>query len=129
MFRLMGIDRKDASARAEVLLRNFRFFGAPVGLFVTVDRIVDRNGWGHVGMFIQSLCLLAEEAGLATCLQEAWANWSQLLAKELSIPASEVLWCGIALGYADTTDPVNSLKSERLPLSEFVTFKGPSSKL
>ena len=129
MYKLMGVDRKDPASRLQALMKNFSFFGAPVGLFITVDRICDRNGWGHVGMFIQSLCLLAEEAGLATCLQEAWANWSKLVSNQLQIPDSEILWCGIALGYADLNDPVNTLQSDRLSLSEFVTFIGPSSKL
>ena len=30
--------------------------------------------WSDLGMFLQTFMLLAEEAGLSTCAQEAWAN-------------------------------------------------------
>lgn len=124
MYELMGVDRHDREARMEALLRNFDFFGAPVGLFITVDRIVDRNGWGHVGHFLQNVCLLAEERGMATCLQEAWAAHSTLIKTELGIPESEILWCGVALGYPDKSAAVNKLRSERRPLHEFARFFG-----
>jgi nitroreductase len=127
MYKLMGVGWKDRAARMEAMLSNYRFFGAPVGLFITVDRIVDRNGWGHVGMFIQNICLLATAYGLATCLQEAWANYAQVVTSFLGVPSSEVLWCGIALGYADPQEPINTLRTERRPLSEFVQYFGPAA--
>ena len=77
MYNLMGIARDDKMGRLKAMQDNFEFFQAPVGIIITVDRFVDRNGWGHVGMFLQSLCLLAVEAGLATCLQEAWSQFHQ----------------------------------------------------
>jgi len=124
MWALQGVDRKDAAARARALLQNYEFFGAPVGMIVTVDRSVDRNGWGHVGMLLQSLCLLAEERGLATCLQEAWGNLGNVVYSALGIPESEIIWCGVALGYADPSSSVNRLRTEREPLSEFTKFRG-----
>ena len=45
MYKLMGIERDDQMGRLNALKENFNFFGAPVGIIVTVDRIVDRNGW------------------------------------------------------------------------------------
>ena len=60
MYRLMGVSYDDKKGRAEAMMKNFDFFGAPVGILVTVDRPVDVNGWGHVGSFLQTICLLAE---------------------------------------------------------------------
>ena len=71
MYSLMGVDRKDRPGRSRAMAKNWDFFGAPVGLIVTVERSCDRNGWGHVGCLLQTICLLAEERGLSTCLQEA----------------------------------------------------------
>ncbi|GBG26073.1 Nitroreductase family protein [Hondaea fermentalgiana] len=122
MYELMGIARDDKAGRAEAMLKNYDFFGAPVGLIVTVDRVCDRNGWGHVGMFLQTLCLLACDFGLETCLQEAWSSIHQTIYKQLNIPDSEMLWCGVALGYADWSAKVNDLESEREPVEKFATF-------
>src|SRR5690554_7618363 len=38
MYGQLGIPREDKAARFEWFKRNFEFFGAPVGLFCTVDR-------------------------------------------------------------------------------------------
>jgi nitroreductase len=132
MYDLMGIDRKDHAARTEAMFRNYLFFDAPVGLIITVDRIVDRNGWGHVGMFIMSFCLLAEEAGLSTCLLESWGGAQKYLRQLLTIPDTQIIWCGIAVGYPDLTKPVNKVISTRIPLNSFAKFHGcetPTAKL
>ena len=109
----------DHAARADASLRNFDCFGAPCALFISVDSIVDRNGWAHVGMFVQSLLLAAHARGLATCPQEAWSSWPKLVAEHIGLPDDEVLWCAVAIGYADESDPVNSLKTERESVEVF----------
>lgn len=122
MYELMGVDRKDKQARTEAMMKNFTFFDAPVGMFISLDRCFDRNQWGHVGMFAQSLCLLAVEAGLGTCMQEAWVMHHEQVAKTIDLPESQILWMGLALGYPDPDAPVNTLQSERASLDEFVKF-------
>ena len=124
MYKLMGIERKDRVGRIKAMAENWDFFGAPVGIIVTTDRVVDRNGWGHVGCLLQSICLLAEERGLSTCLQEAWGSFSGLTSRVLGIPDSEILWCGIAIGYEDTSAPVNTLRSKRDNIDSFTKFIG-----
>lgn len=99
-----------------------------MGIIVTVDRIVDKNGWGHVGGLLQTICLLAAERGMATCLQEAWGTIGAAVASELQVPDSEIVWCGIALGYADPSKPVNSLRADREPLEKVSHFSGFGSK-
>jgi hypothetical protein len=37
-------------------------------------------------------------------------------------PDNEMLFCGVAVGFADTDAPVNNLRSERMGLEEWVTF-------
>eukprot|EP00039_Didymoeca_costata_P009352 m.123677 g.123677 ORF g.123677 m.123677 type:complete len:123 (+) comp14451_c0_seq6:360-728(+) len=75
MYKLLGIHKEDTTGRRNWERENLKFFGAPIGLIITIDRIFDKNGWGHVGMFLQTLCLAAEAEGLATCLEEMWGMW------------------------------------------------------
>ena len=113
MYGALEIGKEDVEGRLNQLKQNFSFFGAPVGMLVTVEKEVDLNGWGHVGHFIQNICLAAVDAGLATCLQEAWAGLPKLIKKYTGYGDEEILWCGIALGYEDPDHPVNSFRTKR----------------
>eukprot|EP00929_Paragymnodinium_shiwhaense_P071555 TRINITY_DN36365_c0_g1_i1.p1 TRINITY_DN36365_c0_g1~~TRINITY_DN36365_c0_g1_i1.p1 ORF type:complete len:249 (-),score=55.03 TRINITY_DN36365_c0_g1_i1:254-1000(-) len=136
MYKLMGIDEKDRAATSEAMLRNWDFFGAPVAMIITVDREADKNAWGHVGMLLQTIMLLAHERSLGTCPQEAWGNLGNAVYEELGIPMDkEVVWCGLAMGLVDTSKPVNAPFTEREPVETFSKFHGfspapePTSKL
>jgi nitroreductase len=124
LYGAIGIPREDRPARLAQFARNFDGFGAPVMLFFSLDRIFDRPQWAHLGMFLQNLMLLAEERGLATCPQEAWASAHRTVAEHLGLPADRILYCGLALGYADREAPINRLRTERAPLEDFATFRG-----
>ena len=52
----------------------------------------------------------------------AWNNFWTITKDELNIPDTEYVVCGMSLGYAKEDEPVNTLISEREPLSSFVTF-------
>lgn len=124
MYSLMGIPREDKTARMQALTRNFQFFGAPVGIFMVIDRSMGHGQWAHMGMFMQSLALAAEEQGLATCMQEAWAMVRDTLHGHFELPDEELVYCGIALGYADPDAVVNSLRTARAPVDEFAVLQG-----
>jgi nitroreductase len=123
MYGTMGIPREDKMARLGFFSRNWEFFGAPVGLIITIDRQMQQGQWADVGMFLQSIMLLAREHGLHTCPQEAWAVWHRIIREYLSVPEEEMVFCGVALGYADEDHPVNTLTSDRAPLGEWVNFR------
>jgi len=124
LYAALGIPREAKAARLAQFARNYDFFGAPVGLFVSIDRLFDRPQWAHLGMFLQNLMLLAEERGLATCPQEAWAAVHATVAERLGLPDGRILYCGMALGYADEAAPINKWRTERAPLDDFATFRG-----
>ncbi len=124
MYALLGIPREDKPARLRRYRENFRFFGAPVSLFMVIDRRMGHGQWAHLGMFMQSIALAAIERGVASCMQEIWANHRLGLARHFALPETEMVYCGIALGYADETVAVNRLRSARAPVEEFATFKG-----
>jgi nitroreductase len=119
----MGIPREDKAARLNFFSRNWEFFGAPVGLIVTIDRQMQQGQWADVGMFLQSVMLLAREHGLDTCPQEAWAVWHRIIRAFLAVPDNEMVFCGMGIGYADRSHPVNALVSDRAPLAEFVILR------
>ena len=124
LYSAIAIPRDDRPARLAQFARNYDFFGAPVALFFSIDRLFDRPQWAHLGMFLQNLMLLAEERGLATCPQEAWAAVHSTVAANLALPAERILYCGMALGYADDEAAINGLRTERTPLDDFATFRG-----
>jgi nitroreductase len=122
MYALLGIPREDKAARLAHLARNFQFFDAPAAFFCFVDKIMGPPQWSDLGMFLQSFMLLAEEAGLSTCPQEAWANKAETVSSFLHPPSELTLFCGMAIGYANTQAPVNKLVTEREPLERWATF-------
>jgi len=124
MYAALGISREDKTARLEWLAQNFDFFGAPAGLFFILDCRMGSGQWAHLGMFIQTLMLLAHDRGLATCPQEAWARFRDSLATHFDLGEDEIIYCGMALGYADTIAPVNTWIPSRAPVESFARFEG-----
>jgi nitroreductase len=124
LYGAIGIPGEDRTKRLAQFARNFEAFGAPVLLLFSIDRIFDRPQWAHLGMFIQNLMLLAQERGLATCPQEAWAAVHEAVARHIELPPERILHCGMAMGYADPEAPINRLRTERESVEEFATFRG-----
>jgi nitroreductase len=124
MYALLGIGREDRPARIARLARNFYFFGAPVGMFFVIDRRLGRGQWAHLGMFMLSVALAACERGVASCFQETWAMARATLHRHFGLPGTDMIYCGMALGYADTGASVNTLRSRRAAVDEFASFRG-----
>jgi nitroreductase len=124
LYAAIAIPRGDRAARLAQFAKNFDLFGAPVGLFFSIPRHFGYPQWAHLGMFMQTVMLLAEERGLATCAQEAWALVHESVAGELGLPEDRWLYCGMAMGHADTAHPINGWRTERVPLVDFATFRG-----
>lgn len=124
LYAAIGIPRGDRPARLAQFARNFDLFGAPVGLFFSTQRGFGPPQWAHLGMFIQTVMLLAAERGLATCPQEAWALVHKSVGGFLGLPEERIFYCGMALGYADESHPINCWRTTREPLDAFATFSG-----
>jgi len=123
LYASLGLPREDKPARLRQFARNLEAFGAPVVLFFSIDRALGRSQWAHLGMFMQTIMLLAVEEGLDTCPQEAWSLFHSTVARFLSLPEERMFYCGMALGYADPDHPVNQWRTERAPLGEIATFQ------
>jgi nitroreductase len=124
MYALLGIPRSDRSARLTRFARNYELFGAPVAIFFIIDERMGHGQWAHLGMFMQSIALAAMERGVSTCMQESWATLRNTLRSHFALDPEEMVYCGMALGYADPNAAVNSLRSERASIEEFATFRG-----
>ena len=123
MYATMGIARENKAGRLQQFVRNWEFFGAPVGLIFSIDRQMQQGQWSDLGGFLQSIMLLVREYGLHSCAQEAWAPFHAVIRDYLDVPKEEMIFCGMAIGYADETAAVNRLESERAPIAEWCVVR------
>ena len=124
LYDSIGIARDDKPARWRQFLRNYDLFGAPVGLFFSIERSFDRPQWVHLGMFMQTIMLLAEERGFGTCAQESWAAVHGTVSEFLGLPGDRIFYAAIALGRRDGAHPVNKFRTSREPVAGFARFHG-----
>lgn len=122
MYETIGIARDDKAARLAQMAKNFEFFGAPAAFFCFIDTRMGPPQWSDLGMFLQTFMLAAVDAGLDTCPQEAWTNYTGAVTEFVGAGQELLLFCGMAIGYGDQDHPINALRSERLPVEEFATF-------
>lgn len=119
LYGLLGIGKADKDKMHLQHQRNFRFFDAPVGLMFTIDRVMGRGSLLDYGMFVQSLMISARARGLHTCPQAAWNGFASIILPHIGAGAQEMLVCGMALGYADPNEVVNTFVTPRIAVDEF----------
>jgi nitroreductase len=124
LYATIGISRDDKPARMRQFMRNATFFGAPVGLFFCIDRRLGPPQWSDLGMFMQTVMLLAVERGLDTCAQEFWVYYPKAIARTLALTDDLMVFAGMALGYRDTEAPINQLRTRREPFEAFAQMIG-----
>jgi nitroreductase len=124
MYGLLGIGKGDHEGTHQARLRNYEFFGAPVGMIFTLDEDLEIGSWLDLGILLGTIMIAARGRGLETCPQAAFADFHSIIRPILGIPANEIVICGLALGHADPNAPVNALETERAAVSEFTTFHG-----
>lgn len=122
LYATIGVAREDKPARLAQFAKNYDFFGAPAAIFCFIDRDMGPPQWSDLGMFLQTFMLLAQEAGLDTCPQEAWAVYEQAVSEFVGAPPELRIFCGVAVGHADWDHPINTLETDREPLEVFATF-------
>lgn len=124
LYGLLGIGREDRARMHVQHGRNFGFFDAPVGMIFSVDRSLERGSWLDYGMFLQNVMVAARARGLDTCPQAAFAPYHRIIADTLGLPDSQMVVCGMSLGYADPAAPENRLRTVREPVAGFTRFEG-----
>ncbi len=124
LYGLLGIQKGDREGSARQGARNFLFFDAPVGLFITVDSYLTRGSWADAGMYAQTIMLAAKGFGLDTCPQAAWIPYQEPIFRHLGIPDDQDLVTGMSLGYANPDAIENTLVSEREDVANVAHLRG-----
>lgn len=122
LYGLLGIGKGDKDKMHAQHQRNFQFFDAPVGIMVTIDKIMGGGSLLDTGMFLQNLMVAARAHGLDTCPQAAWNSFARIILPHVGAGDNEMLVCGLALGYADPADKVNTFRTPREPADHFTTW-------
>ncbi len=124
VYEALGISRDDKMGRIVQVMKNFSFFGAPVGLILTMDRSMSEAQIIDMGLILQNIQLLAVERGLDTCAQASWTLWPKTVREVLGVDDTEMVMVGVALGYANQNATVNFAKQPRVAFDEAVTLLG-----
>ncbi|HEX8615309.1 MAG TPA: nitroreductase [Telluria sp.] len=122
LYSLLGLERDNKAGMHAQFARNYRFFDAPVGLIFTIDRVLEQGSWLDYGMFLENIMVAARGRGLDTCPQAAFTQYHKVIAEHLQLPPTEMLVCGMALGFADPDKIENTLVTAREPVASFVRF-------
>lgn len=122
LYGLLGIAKTDKERMHLQHARNYGFFGAPVGLMFTIDRVMRQGSWLDYGMFLQSVMIAARGRGLDTCPQAAFLQFHRIITGHVGAAANEQLVCGMSLGHADPGAVENTLVTEREPVAGFAHF-------
>ena len=124
LYNAMGVERNDHEGRLRGLRRNYEFFDAPHVMVICMDRSFGMGVALDVGIYVQTLMLLMQSRGIATCAQASLRHYPEVLREELGIPAEQRVLCGLSFGYEDPATPANAARQTRRPLENNVTFLG-----
>ena len=124
MYSLLGVAKGDFEGTQRARMRNYEFFGAPVGMIFTLDEDLEIGSWLDLGIYLGTLMIAARGHGLHTCPQAAFADFHKVIRPILDIPEKEIIVCGMALGHIDPDAPVNQLATSRATLADFASFEG-----
>ncbi|WP_370281752.1 nitroreductase [Pseudooceanicola sp.] len=127
LFAAMGIERHDAEARQDWVMRGFRQFDAPVSVVVTYDRALEEHGPVAIfdaGAAVYGLVLAAWSRGLGAVINGQGIMQSPVVREHAEIPEDEVILTCVALGWPDHGFEANAVRSLRREVSEVATFQG-----
>ncbi|MGD9033433.1 MAG: nitroreductase [Desulfobacteraceae bacterium] len=119
----LSIGREDLEARKGYYADMFHLFDAPCLILICIDkRLSIEYAMLDVGLITQTICLLAYERGLGTCMLANSSRYPELLREMLPIPERKNIVIGTALGYPDLDSPVNHFERNRAELEEVVRW-------
>jgi len=128
LYQALNISRRDLAGRRRQFAANYRFFDAPVGIIVTIERNMGKGCFMDLGMMLMSFFLLAQSLGYHTCAIGALSHYAETLHKLLALPADERVVCGIALGRANPNAAVNQFRTQRQNIDDYAAFYGFDDK-
>ena len=125
VLQTMGIEREDKEGRKRLYQEMALLFGAPCLLVACVSKDVRiEYAMFDIGLIIQTVCLLACDRGLGTCIMAASVGYPDLLRKFALIPQDRQIIIGVAMGYPDQDFSLNTFERTRMDINECVTWVG-----
>ena len=124
LYSAINIDIEETEKRKAQWYLNYYFFGAPVGLLFFLDAALEKGSWVDMGMFIQNVMLAARGLGLETCPEASLAEYPDIVRNIVGVSKDKFLICGMAVGYADYSHPINQYRTTREPVGSFTHFLG-----
>lgn len=128
---LKGIRREDKEGRGWWRLQNLTHYGAPAVIHILIERSFYFQGKGinvwpvfDCGLIAENIMLIATKYGLGTIAQAQAVMYPDVLREVLKIPDTKLIVLGIAIGYPDGDDAINSFHSERDPLEKVARWYG-----
>jgi len=118
--KVVGIERGDEKQRREFQLLNYQFYGAPCVFFLFMDSMLSSWSIFDMGLLAQNIILAAHSLGLGSCLQGSVAHYPDTVREFLGIPKTKLLILGISIGYPALDAKINSYRSEKVSVDEFV---------
>ncbi len=119
---LLGIDLNSPEIKKKSKVANFRFYGAPHGIFIFQDSSLSEWSIFDAGLFAQSLMLAARAHGLGTVPQAFLTDYSLEVKQFLGIPESKRLVLGISIGYPDMENPINAYRTTRVETDKILRW-------
>lgn len=122
LYESLGIRRDDRKARADQMMLNYSFFGAPHVAVITSDSALGAYGYVDCGAYVANFLNAATSLGVATIPQGAPAMYASVLRNTFEISDDRHAVCVIAFGFADSSHSVNQFRTTRAPLEDVVEF-------
>ena len=121
---LTGKDLNAPEVKKKAKIANFRFYGAPHGIFLFQGASLPQWSLFDIGLFAQSLMLAAHAYGLGTVPQAFLTDFARETKEFLGIPESKRLVLGISTGYPDLESEANRHRTGRVETESIVKMFG-----
>jgi nitroreductase len=116
-----GINREDKAARNQYYREMASLFGAPCLILACIRQASSvEYAMLDMGLIIQTICLLAYEKGLGTCIMASAVLYPSAIREITLIQDDKKIVAGIALGYPDPAFSSNVIGTKRADISEIV---------
>ena len=122
LFGALGIAREDKNGRNAYYEEMVHCFGAPKMIYLHIHKDFNPYALMDGGVIMQTIALLAVEAGLGTCFLAFSVLYPDVIRKYASIPDDRTIVVGMAIGYPNQEHPSNKFRSLRGKPEEFIRF-------
>jgi nitroreductase len=125
MFQILGIKKGDDKKLREYYEKMYRFYDAPAVIIITADEsLLIPSVSLDIGLLTQTIALAAQAYGLGSCVMRAIVDYPTQARDIVKIPYTKQPIIGVAIGYPDWDDPLNTLRTERESLEKILTWVG-----